>query len=105
MRKSLILLGILDDSDVEWMLRVGIKDKITAGSSLIVEGELISSLYIVLSGQFSVTVGSGKRVATLLAGEILGEMSFVDCGRPRPRSPPIRTPGCWTFRAARSANA
>jgi CRP/FNR family cyclic AMP-dependent transcriptional regulator len=83
MRKSLVLLGILNDSDVEWMLRIGNKDKIKAGSRLIVEGEPIGSLYIVLSGQFAVNVGGpSHRIATLSPGEILGEMSFIDSRPP-----------------------
>jgi bacteriocin-type transport-associated protein len=83
MRKSLILLGILDDSDVEWMLRAGVKDQIAAGTRLITEGQPLGSLYIVLSGQFAVSVGgASKRIATLLPGEILGEMSFVDSRPP-----------------------
>lgn len=82
MRKSLILLGILDDSDVEWMLRMGSKNRIPTGGRLVVERKPIDSLFIVLEGSFGVVVGKGERVARLLAGDIVGEMSFVDSRPP-----------------------
>lgn len=83
MRKSLILLGILDDSDVEWTIRVGVKQRVAVGSTIITEGEPLDSMFIVLAGEFAVLSGKArKRVATLLEGEILGEMSFIDSRPP-----------------------
>lgn len=81
MRKSLILLGILDDSDLEWTLREGVKRGVSAGTRLVVERQPLESIFIVLSGSFSVQVGR-QRVARLLAGDIVGEMSFVDSRPP-----------------------
>jgi CRP/FNR family transcriptional regulator, cyclic AMP receptor protein len=83
MRKSLILLGILDDSDIEWTLRVGTRQKVTQGTTLIREKEPLDSVYIVLEGSFAVSVGStNNKVARLYSGEILGEMSFLDSRPP-----------------------
>jgi CRP/FNR family transcriptional regulator, cyclic AMP receptor protein len=82
MRKSLILLGILDDSDVEWLLRSGVKQRIPPNGVLVVERQPLESIFIVLSGAFDVTVGTGNRVARLLAGDIVGEMSFIDARLP-----------------------
>ena len=82
MRKSLILLGILDDSDLEWMLRTGVKKRIAAGGKPVVEREALDSLFVVLSGSFGVVVGGKERVARLLAGDIVGEMSFIDSRPP-----------------------
>lgn len=84
MRKSLVLLGILDDTDVEWMIRVGSKRSIPAGTTLIHEGKTIDSLFIVLQGAFEITIAAqkGKVIANLMPGEILGEMSFIDSRPP-----------------------
>jgi|SRR5579884_1111483 len=82
MRKSLILLGILDDSDVEWMLRSGVKRRVAAGAKLVVERQPLESIFVVLSGSFGVQIGKGDRVARLLTGDVVGEMSFVDARPP-----------------------
>jgi CRP/FNR family cyclic AMP-dependent transcriptional regulator len=77
MRKVLYLMGILDDSDVEWLAANGRRTTIASGHVLIREGQPVDALFIVLNGELDVTVG-GKRVASLLSGEIVGEISFVD---------------------------
>lgn len=82
MRKSLILLGILDDSDVEWMLRSGVKRSVAATDTLVIERQPVESIFVVLSGSFGVTIGKQTRVARLLAGDIIGEMSFIDSRPP-----------------------
>ena len=82
MRQSLVLLGILDDSDIEWMLRVGFKRQLKPGERLIIEGVVIDSLHVVLTGAFGVVLGNGQRLAQLLAGDIVGEMSFLDARPP-----------------------
>jgi CRP/FNR family transcriptional regulator, cyclic AMP receptor protein len=81
-RKSLILLGVLDDSDLEWMLRSGVKKRIAAGEKPVVERQALDSLFVVLTGSFGVVVGGKERVARLLAGDIVGEMSFLDSRPP-----------------------
>lgn len=80
MRKALQLLGTLNETDIEWLARNGQKQHIQAGTTLIQEGCSIDSLYMVLDGRLSVRLASsnGMPVATLLSGEILGEISFVD---------------------------
>jgi CRP-like cAMP-binding protein len=75
------LMGALDDSDVEWLAAHGNPERLTAGQTLVQEGRAIDSLYVVLDGQLAVQVGSA-RVATLLAGEVIGEISFVDARPP-----------------------
>jgi CRP/FNR family cyclic AMP-dependent transcriptional regulator len=82
MRKSLVLLGVLDDSDVEWMLRAGAKRQLKPGDRLITEGQAIDSLHVVLTGAFGVLLSNKQRVAPLLAGDIVGEMSFLDARPP-----------------------
>ena len=53
--KVLYFLGILDDTDIEWMVRTGRKRSVPAGSIVIQEGEPIDSLFIILGGEFKVT--------------------------------------------------
>lgn len=84
MRKALFFLGILDDSDLDWMIANGLREEVSASSVLIREGEQLEALYIVLDGAFSVTVAAlnNQEVARLLCGEVMGEMSFVDSRPP-----------------------
>jgi CRP-like cAMP-binding protein len=89
MRKALFFLGILDDSDMSWIISEGKKREIPAGTVLIQEGVATDSLFIVLEGKLTVfTIGTGdKIIAQLMCGEIVGEMSFVDS---RPPSASVR---------------
>lgn len=87
MRKALIFLGILDDMDIEWLIRTGVKGNVLDGTVLIEERKPIDSLYFVLDGEFEVYIANGKAIAVLRAGEVLGEMSFVDS---RPPSASVR---------------
>lgn len=84
MRKVLFILGQLSDADVEWMLSAGRKEKISAGSMLIMEGKPVGSVYLVLDGKLSVFIAAmgNKELAVLGSGEIVGEMSFVDSRPP-----------------------
>ncbi|MEZ5403212.1 MAG: cyclic nucleotide-binding domain-containing protein [Bryobacteraceae bacterium] len=82
MRKALYLMGILDDRDLEWLVKNGEAQFIKSGTTLIQEGGSIDSLYVLLDGKLSVTIGRGVEVASLLSGEIVGEMSFVDSRPP-----------------------
>jgi bacteriocin-type transport-associated protein len=84
MRKALFFLGTLNDSDIDWMVAVGQKREIRPGSVLIQEGKPIDSMFIVLDGHLSVTVAalSNRKVADLMCGEVVGEMSFIDSHPP-----------------------
>jgi len=88
MRKVLYILGELSDTDVEWLIATGTKQKLDAGQILIDQGTPITTLFIVLDGQLSVVaVRSGREneLAQLGTGEIVGEMSFVDSRPPSAR--------------------
>jgi CRP/FNR family transcriptional regulator, cyclic AMP receptor protein len=84
MRKALHLLGILEDSDIEWMIANGTLHQVDTDSVLIQEKNPIGSIYILLEGELSVIVGGrdGKHIATLMPGEVVGEISFVDSRPP-----------------------
>jgi CRP-like cAMP-binding protein len=81
MRKALYVLGILDDEDVEWIASRGRRLGIAKDEVLIREGEPVDAVFILLDGSLSVSAG-GTQVATLLSGEIVGEISFVDAQPP-----------------------
>ena len=84
MRKALYFLGILSDSDIDWLIAAGQRREIPFGARLIEEGRPIESVYLVIDGAFSVrTRATGSlEVARLLSGEVMGEMSFVDQAPP-----------------------
>jgi CRP/FNR family transcriptional regulator, cyclic AMP receptor protein len=87
MRKALYILGVLDDSDVEWIGSHGERQFLAAGQVLIREGQPIQHLYFLLEGQLLVSVGArdsapGTEIARLLPGEIVGEISYVDSRPP-----------------------
>jgi CRP-like cAMP-binding protein len=83
MKRVLFLLGHLNDLDIEWMMNNGAKAELKAGDKLITKGEAIENLYIILSGQLSITDGVSKNhIALIGAGEIVGEMSFLESRPP-----------------------
>lgn len=91
MRKVLFLFGQLNDEDVEWMLGAGTKRFVPAGGVLIEQGVHSEAVFILLEGKLAVWLkprrGTERQIATLNAGEIVGEMSFVDS---RPPSATVR---------------
>jgi bacteriocin-type transport-associated protein len=80
MKKVLFILGELKDVDIDWLISAGRRETVPAGHVLIREGSAINALYIVLDGQFSVTIKAlgDTAVARLSTGEVIGEISFVD---------------------------
>lgn len=80
MRKVLFILGELNDRDLDWMLKIGSRREIAAGTVLIHEGQPTDALYIVLDGTLTVSMAAlgDKEISTIGCGEVLGEMSFVD---------------------------
>ena len=81
MRKAMYLMGALEDSDIEWMAANGASLRLTPNQVLVREGQPIESLFVVLDGQLVVKAGA-VQVATLLAGEVVGEISFIDSRPP-----------------------
>jgi CRP-like cAMP-binding protein len=84
MRKALLFFGILDDLDIEWLISVGRPVLVDAGTVLIREGQPVGDLYLVLGGELSVTIAAAgnREIARAMAGELLGEISFVDSRPP-----------------------
>jgi CRP/FNR family cyclic AMP-dependent transcriptional regulator len=84
MRKVMYLMGILEDQDVEWLGKHGTPKFTPSGTTLIQEGSPIEDIFVVLDGKLSVLVKAlgDREIAGLLAGEVVGEMSFVDSRPP-----------------------
>lgn len=83
MKKILFILGELSDRDMDWLLLVGRKEQLPAGSKLIQKGQPIDALYIVLSGLLQVSMTSPDReIDQLTSGEVVGEISFLDTRPP-----------------------
>mgnify|MGYP006420635609 CR=1 FL=1 len=84
MKKVLFILGELNDDDIDWAIVTGDRVAVAAGTELIREGQTTDALYLIVDGQFSVSVAAvaHKEIARLSTGEIVGEMSFVDAGPP-----------------------
>jgi CRP-like cAMP-binding protein len=84
MRNALYFLGILNDSDIDWLVAAGRRREVGAGSTLIEEGGAIDSVFLVINGAFAVRAkaAGGREIARLLSGEVMGEMSFVDHAPP-----------------------
>jgi bacteriocin-type transport-associated protein len=84
MKKVFFLLGELDDDDIDWMIAIGRREEVAAGTVLIQEGEAIDTLHILLEGTLSVSVAAldNKTIARLTSGAVVGEMSFADARPP-----------------------
>ena len=87
MRKALYFLGILDDADTQWLIRHGTRRTVAPGTLLIEEGTPTEWLFFVLDGAFVVSTRTASSVAVLKAGDVVGEISFVDS---RPPSASVR---------------
>ncbi|MFP5284170.1 MAG: cyclic nucleotide-binding domain-containing protein [Thermoanaerobaculia bacterium] len=86
MRKVLFLFGQLSDDDLEWMLKAGRKRSLREGEVLIRQGVPVDEVFILLEGSLAVWLklrrDQEREIARLQAGEIVGEMSFVDARPP-----------------------
>ena len=82
MRKAMYLMGEFDDRDVAWLGSHGRVRRLAGGDVLVREGAEVDALFIVLDGAMTVRAGATE-VARLGAGELVGEISFVDDRLPR----------------------
>ncbi len=82
MRKVLYIFGLLNDADVEWIARTGIRRRVKDKDILIEERKPLESVIFILEGEFVITAEPAGEIARIGAGEIVGEMSFVDSAPP-----------------------
>jgi CRP-like cAMP-binding protein/SAM-dependent methyltransferase len=79
MFEGLEILTAFDESDSDWLERVGQDQQANAGTTIIQEGSNPSAIYFVQEGLLGVTVSSAgnKQLAVLGPGELVGEISFL----------------------------
>ncbi len=96
-RDVLYIFGQLHDSDLDWAIENGTLEKIRAQTTLIRQGGPVDAFYFLLDGEMKVFLesddsnpltnifatlegkeSSGKEIASLRKGEIIGESSFID---------------------------
>ncbi len=101
LRGVLAVLGKLNDSDIDWLVAIGQRRKISANSILIHQGRPVDALYIILDGTLSVSTSndvynpfvrafsvldsgkdSGQEIARLSKGEVVGETPFLGAHLP-----------------------
>lgn len=74
------LLENLTEEDVSWLLQNGSEHYFNEKTPVIKEGDLITSLYVVLEGLLGVFISTlgQKQLASIGSGEIMGDMSFIE---------------------------
>lgn len=83
MRKILFLLSQLDQSDLDWIMKNGVKSELADGQVLIEKGKAIDTLFIVLDGMLELSgVDIGSQPIRLGCGEVIGEISLLDSRPP-----------------------
>ncbi|AFY70281.1 putative transcriptional regulator, Crp/Fnr family [Thalassoporum mexicanum PCC 7367] len=87
MKKAYLILSELDNEDLNWITKNGHKKNLEPGTTLIYEGQSISALYMVLDGTLRVYIkpgeaGQERELAQISAGEMVGEISFIDASVP-----------------------
>ena len=89
MRKSLIILGILDDEDLEWLIENGSAKQLQEGDYLLRQGIPVEAMYFLLTGTLSVELEKPqpRQLAEIESGEVVGEISLLDS---RPSTASIR---------------
>jgi bacteriocin-type transport-associated protein len=101
LRDVLFVLGDLNDSDIDWLMKSGTQQKIAANTVLIDEQSAVDALYILLSGTMTISVSENQQnplvrafaakeryespsqeIARLSRGEIIGETSLIGARLP-----------------------
>jgi CRP-like cAMP-binding protein len=80
MSREIVLRDGLRDADLIWLFRVGEEKIIESGSTLVREGHRTNEIFVVIRGRLSVRQGNfeSEHLATLGAGELIGEISFLE---------------------------
>ncbi len=80
MRKVLFIFGELSEDDLHWLVGSGTSTRVATGTAIIHEGRQLDRLYVILDGEFRITVAAlrGEEVARLGCGEVVGDMALLD---------------------------
>jgi CRP-like cAMP-binding protein len=97
------ILSGLKDGDVASLAANLAERRVAAGDTIVGEGTGGVAFFFILEGETSVTVG-GEEVATLAAGEYVGELALLDPEGPRSATVTAKTDvvlaamSAWQFR-------
>lgn len=80
MAQQCYILSELANEDIVWLMDIGKKETIPAGTAILTEGVPSDAFYIVIEGTFAVQLSAlgNQSVAHAGPAEVLGELSFVD---------------------------
>lgn len=96
MKRSLFIFGYLTDADVEWLASVARRETFRPGEPMIRQGETSERLMVLTEGSAAVDT-NGRRVATVSAGDVLGEVSLFDSRPPSATVTPIEAAAALTI--------
>tara|TARA_B100000073_G_scaffold345068_1_gene353251 strand:- start:270 stop:1289 length:1020 start_codon:yes stop_codon:yes gene_type:complete len=80
LRKVLILFASLNECDIYKLAKIGKLMHVEPGCCLVRQGENVTSLYLLLSGEAEILIEinkESKKVGSSCRGEILGEVTFL----------------------------
>ena len=68
------------ETNASWLFELGTREFLPAGATLLREGVRPNAIYLVITGELSVTVAGphDDPLASLRAGELIGEMAFLE---------------------------
>ena len=79
MKQGLYFLSQLTDLDVDWLMAAGKAEDVAAGTLIVEKTQPLDALCLLLAGAVRVfDPDTDTDIAQLTAGELLGEVSFVD---------------------------
>ena len=80
MRKTIALSEGLQAEDMLWLFQVGEEKAVSPGTAIVDEGIRPNAIFVVVRGSFNVGVETlaDEPLATLRAGELIGEISFLE---------------------------
>ncbi len=81
MQNILYLFEKLNDQDLDWLIGTGVRKSLAKDAVLIEANKPLHYFYITLNGRFYIEQES-HILATITAGEVLGEMSLFDVRNP-----------------------
>jgi len=78
MKSSLIMFENLNDDDIALLIKASQKLIFNSGEAIVEYGQSNKGIIIILEGQCQVMTDSGNQLDVLHAGDILGEVSYIE---------------------------
>ena len=78
MKSSLIMFENLNDGDIALLIKASQKIILNSGDTIVEYGQSYMGVFIILEGQCKVMTDTGIQLDILDAGDILGEVSYIE---------------------------